>query len=422
MLLRNPSGFTATIPGPLTAILISKNMYSWFSGFFVLKINILILKLLILVYTNLNAQNLVINPDFSDISVLYSNGKKVYPNHWSSYSWPFPLFSHPAKEVHGEFPTKSVFHEKKPGVILLNILQPSKGISTKLKESLVPGKLYEVKVKVKIFKARLDSDYYPEDTKVRVTLKGDTLDLSYNKVVSLIAKFHHSLPACPPDVTDRLLFLDFDEEITPDYPYWITLSTNYIAKGGESYFSIGSCSTSEYIGLLQKHKSDSINYSNRFTRYLISYVSILPVYDEQLTDIKFFHSFNPDSIYPERRIEKLIIRNIFFDFDQYELNDVTKIELSKLSVYLLDNQNTTLNIIGHTDSIGSADYNQVLSEKRAKMVYSYLISKVIDESRLGWKGRGMNDPLEGENYLNNFEMHRRVEFEIRWLNELDDNK
>ncbi|TVR83365.1 MAG: OmpA family protein [Chitinophagaceae bacterium] len=360
---------------------------------------------------NLNAQNLVINPDFSDILIFYSNGKKVYPNHWSSYSWPFPPFSHPARAAHGEFPTKPVFNEKKPGVILLHVLQPSEGITTKLKENLVPDQKYEVKVKVKIFKAKLSSDYYPEDTKVRVTREGDTVDLGYNKVVSLIVKFHYTLPACPPDLTDTLLFLDFDEEITPDYPYWITLSTTYIARGGESYFSIGSCSTSEYIGFLQKHRSDTINYNNKFTRYLISYVSILPVYDDEVTDIKFLHSFDPDSIYPER-IKKFIIRNIFFDFDKYELSDLTKRELSELSIYLLENPNITLNIIGHTDSIGSADYNQVLSENRAKSVYSYLISKGIDDSRLNWKGRGMNDPLEGENYLKNFEMHRRVEFEM----------
>ena len=46
-------------------------------------------------------------------------------------------------------------------------------------------------------------------------------------------------------------------------------------------------------------------------------------------------------------------------------------------------------IEGHTDSDGAADYNQNLSERRAKAVYEYMINEAgVDASRLSWKGLG----------------------------------
>lgn len=45
----------------------------------------------------LNTQNLIPNPDFSDVVVEYKYGKKVFPNNWESFNWPFPTFLYPAK-------------------------------------------------------------------------------------------------------------------------------------------------------------------------------------------------------------------------------------------------------------------------------------------------------------------------------------
>ena len=51
---------------------------------------------------------------------------------------------------------------------------------------------------------------------------------------------------------------------------------------------------------------------------------------------------------------------------------------------------------GHTDNVGKADYNQQLSEKRAKAVCDYLITKGVDASQLSFKGYGANTPI-GDN-------------------------
>ncbi len=362
---------------------------------------------------NLNAQNLIVNPDFSDVSVFYRDGKKVYPKHWISFHYDYPSFEHRAKR-YSEFPPKPGSIQKSQGVILLHIIKPSRGIYTELREELVSGQKYEVNVKVKIFRATVNSDFPGPIREFGTYRIKDSTELNYNHVVDLIVRFHDVKPACPPDTKEKLLFLEFPEDVTPDYTDYINLSTTYVAEGNERYFSIGLCSTDEYISYLRKNKSDTTCYQYKLARYLIFNVSVLLVFDELAKDITFFDSFQSDNINLDKKEEIFIIRNITFDFDCYALNAVSRKELSGLTTFMMSNPERILNIIGHTDSIGSPDYNQVLSENRAKAVYSYLVFRGIDETRLNWEGRGENEPLEGKQYIKNFRMHRRVEFEMLW--------
>jgi outer membrane protein OmpA-like peptidoglycan-associated protein len=69
-------------------------------------------------------------------------------------------------------------------------------------------------------------------------------------------------------------------------------------------------------------------------------------------------------------------------------------------------------ISGHTDSIGSADSNMVLSQNRAKTCYDYLISKGIDRSRVSFIGYGETRPIANNKYKDGREQNRRVEFDI----------
>ncbi len=71
-----------------------------------------------------------------------------------------------------------------------------------------------------------------------------------------------------------------------------------------------------------------------------------------------------------------------------------------------------LNINGHTDSIGSYFSNQVLSEKRAKACYDYLVSKGISKSRMKYVGYGEKKPIATNMYKDGRKKNRRVEFEL----------
>lgn len=69
-------------------------------------------------------------------------------------------------------------------------------------------------------------------------------------------------------------------------------------------------------------------------------------------------------------------------------------------------------VSGHTDSIGSAETNQFLSQNRAKTCYDYLISKGIAKDRLSFVGHGESKPIADNKYKDGREENRRVEFDI----------
>jgi flagellar motor protein MotB len=78
---------------------------------------------------------------------------------------------------------------------------------------------------------------------------------------------------------------------------------------------------------------------------------------------------------PVRAGAKMVLENIFFELDSYELRAESKIELDGLVNFLRDNPSVSILVGGHTDNLGQAAYNQSLSENRAKSVYSYLVER-----------------------------------------------
>ncbi len=86
----------------------------------------------------------------------------------------------------------------------------------------------------------------------------------------------------------------------------------------------------------------------------------------------------------------IVLKNIFFDLNKYELKTTSQVELDKVVQLLNDNPGVKIQIIGHTDNIGSAADNLKLSENRAKAVTSYLANNGIDIKRLTFKGFGAN--------------------------------
>lgn len=109
---------------------------------------------------------------------------------------------------------------------------------------------------------------------------------------------------------------------------------------------------------------------------------------------------------------KVVLKNIFFETDSYELKDESKAELNKLIQFLNLNTLIKVEISGHTDNIGTASHNNVLSENRAKSVYNYLIANEIDKSRLTYKGYGFDNPIATNDTEEGRALNRRTEFKI----------
>ncbi|MGM0667490.1 MAG: OmpA family protein [Bacteroidota bacterium] len=84
--------------------------------------------------------------------------------------------------------------------------------------------------------------------------------------------------------------------------------------------------------------------------------------------------------------------NILYDFNKWDLRPESMVSLDKLVETLNDNPNVTIELMSHTDSRDTEEYNMELSQKRAQAVVDYLIDKGIDPARLSARGYGESSP------------------------------
>ncbi|MCL2888288.1 MAG: OmpA family protein [Elusimicrobia bacterium] len=99
----------------------------------------------------------------------------------------------------------------------------------------------------------------------------------------------------------------------------------------------------------------------------------------------------------------------YFAFNKFVLNDTSKETLNAVAQKLQNAGNMDILIIGHTDSVGSAAYNQKLSEKRAKEVYTYLTNKGIKVHSMRYYGMGKTQPAATNATSAGRAKNRRVE-------------
>lgn len=108
----------------------------------------------------------------------------------------------------------------------------------------------------------------------------------------------------------------------------------------------------------------------------------------------------------------VVLKNVFFDTDKFDLKPVSETELNKLVRLLKSYPKMKIEIGGHTDNQGSAESNQVLSENRAKAVYDYLVQRGVDASRLQYKGYGQTKPIASNETEAGRAENRRTEFMV----------
>ncbi len=109
---------------------------------------------------------------------------------------------------------------------------------------------------------------------------------------------------------------------------------------------------------------------------------------------------------------KIVLRNIFFDFNKSTLRPESNAELQNLLTLMTENPKLKIEISGHTDNIGSVAYNQKLSESRAQSVVNFLLSKGIDKSRLTFAGYGFDQPIAPNDTEEGRQLNRRTEFKV----------
>ena len=108
-----------------------------------------------------------------------------------------------------------------------------------------------------------------------------------------------------------------------------------------------------------------------------------------------------------------VLRNIYFDFAKATFLQESYNELNKLETMLKQNTGMQVEISGHTDSVGPADYNKQLSQRRATAVKNFLTSKGIDARRIKAVGYGEDKPIaSNDDNADGREINRRVEFKV----------
>jgi outer membrane protein OmpA-like peptidoglycan-associated protein len=108
-----------------------------------------------------------------------------------------------------------------------------------------------------------------------------------------------------------------------------------------------------------------------------------------------------------------VLRNLYFDFDKWTFKQESYNELNKLERMMLQNPNLKVEIAGHTDRIGTKNYNLFLSRKRAEAVKDFLTKKGIDSRRIKVIGYGYSRPLaSNDDEKEGRELNRRVEFTV----------
>lgn len=217
------------------------------------------------------------------------------------------------------------------------------------------------------------------------------------------------------------------ESITEEY---IPLKTNHLTlikgvvldaatlKPIKAKIELIDNSKNEVVAVFESNKSSG--------KYLITLPSGKNYGISVSADGYLFHSENFDipatAVY--REVEKRILlqrpvigseiklNNIFFETAKSDLGKESIFELTKLYQLLLDYPSIQIQVSGHTDNIGTEEFNVDLSTKRAKSVVDFLVSKGISSNRLIFKGYGFSQPIATNDTEEGRKQNRRSEIKI----------
>ena len=217
--------------------------------------------------------------------------------------------------------------------------------------------------------------------------------------------------------------IEFNSSFLDSIKNWITLQSFYRAEGSEKYLMIGNFKsdrntlTRKIKPVIEKGKRKKwdLDSGEKSTYYYVDDVIIekaeeinrIPLVEykkEEMTD-----TFNINEIKVDTSI---ILKNIFFEFDKWDLLPESYNEINKLYHLMYTNPTVRIKLEGHTDNMGSYDYNLGLSLKRVGSVVSYLIRNGISPDRIESAGYSYSFPIALNDTPEGRQLNRRVEFKI----------
>jgi outer membrane protein OmpA-like peptidoglycan-associated protein len=115
---------------------------------------------------------------------------------------------------------------------------------------------------------------------------------------------------------------------------------------------------------------------------------------------------------PVRSGRSVVLNNLFFDTNKYDLKSQSRTELNRLIEFLQQYQDVQIEVSGYTDNVGKPESNLQLSQRRAQAVVEYLSSHGIAPSRLHSKGYGETHSLAANDTEAHRQLNRRIELHI----------
>src|SRR5262249_59860841 len=106
------------------------------------------------------------------------------------------------------------------------------------------------------------------------------------------------------------------------------------------------------------------------------------------------------------------ISDVLFDSGQYTLKPIAREKLARVSGIVLAHPGLRLQAEGHTDSVGTDEFNQLLSQKRALSVRDFLVEQGIPITSLGAQGFGKTMPAASNDTASRRPRNRRVELVV----------
>lgn len=191
------------------------------------------------------------------------------------------------------------------------------------------------------------------------------------------------------------------DSVLEDANNWSEVSGEFMAEGGERFLTIGN-----FFSFNKSHVIPTMKEQTPLpgAYYYIDDVSVVCL------------ECNTPAVPEETPLPEIgeIIRlnNLYFATDESEVLPQSYIELVKLERLLSSHPSLTIEILGHTDSQGSVEHNQRLSEARAKAVVDYLVAHGISQQRLQWHGYGKSHPVADNDTPEGRQLNRRVEYRV----------
>ncbi|PJJ60308.1 WD40 repeat protein [Hymenobacter chitinivorans DSM 11115] len=156
-----------------------------------------------------------------------------------------------------------------------------------------------------------------------------------------------------------------------------------------------------------------LNEGRQYAMYAVADKYLMKSLSFDYSDKRAFDPLTLD-IYlePVRAGRSIVLNNLFFDTNEYELKPTSRTELNRLIQFMRQYQDVQVEVSGHTDDVGADADNITLSQNRARSVYNYLVEHGVKATRLRYKGYGETKPLVANDTDAHRQQNRRIELKI----------